>query len=261
MPMGTQTNPVIVERSRGVAVIANAWGLNSSNVSFELLEPPTPYPGFVAITGRHTAHYYPSSAVATVRLRVTADAMSSVSSIVYLQTTGSRSLDVLPSIESTSAITLGSAQTFALVDNYRSTQLARGVANTEWFLWANDTRENNPPVNGTFVASMTGPHRIYARDPQSNQWASVDFKVATAVTQPSIEIRPSVATVAPGGVVQLTALVSSGGQVTWAMLGNSGDVSANGTVTAPTTPGVYVVQATPVGGTGMHYGLATIIVQ
>jgi len=79
----------------------------------------------------------------------------------------------------------------------------------------------------------------------------------TATSAESIVVTPSVSMVAPNGVVQLTATVSTGASVTWSSLGSLGSVSSTGTYTAPSTPGVFVVQAV----IGPRAAVATIIVQ
>jgi hypothetical protein len=82
--------------------------------------------------------------------------------------------------------------------------------------------------------------------------------LATPTNLPSIAVSPAVSTVAPRGVVQLSATVSTGDAVTWSVLSaDGGQVNSTGTYTAPVTPGVYVVEAR-VGG---RVALATIVVQ
>ncbi len=62
--------------------------------------------------------------------------------------------------------------------------------------------------------------------------------------------------------VQLTAYVSTGVGVQWdVIVPGTGSINASGTYTAPFTPGIYVVQATPLGGNGSRFAVATIIVQ
>jgi hypothetical protein len=190
---------------------------------------------------------------------VTSDALSSFSTLVNVVGTGYRELAVLPELYSDMAIATNSRQTFSVVENRFSSFNARGVANTEWYLWENTQRSSNP-VNGTVQLGTAGTARIYARDPVSSQWALSEVIVATT-TEPSVEVTPAVSTVARGGVVQLSATVSTGVGVRWDVVPGTGTVNSSGTYTAPQTPGVYVVQATPAGGNGSRFGLATIIVQ
>ena len=79
---------------------------------------------------------------------------------------------------------------------------------------------------------------------------------------PSVAVSPSLASVGPNGVVQFTANISSGAAAQWtALSANGGSISSSGTYTAPSTPGVYVVAAQPVGGNGLRFGVATVVVQ
>jgi hypothetical protein len=261
MPFGDATNPVVVD-SRGIDLIARAEGFSSPNVTFSLDSTTTGSFSLYA-TGPQTARFYSySSSPATARIRVVSDALSSVATTVdLLMTNTGRDLSLVPQYDSASAIATGTRQNFALIEAMYSSGNARGVANTEWYLWTNGTYSPvNRPVNGVAAFDTAGAARVYARDPQSAQWLSVDVNVGTT-TEPSVEVTPAVATVNRGGVVQFTAHVSTGVGVQWLVITGTGSVNSSGTYTAPQTAGIYIVEAVPVGGSGLRFGIATIVVQ
>lgn len=99
--------------------------------------------------------------------------------------------------------------------------------------------------------------RVYVREVSTNIWASTPVWVQPT-SLPSIAIMPAFTTTTPGGVVQLTATVSTGALVTWAIASPSGgQVTQSGTYTAPFAPGVYLVEAR----VGSRLALATVVVQ
>jgi hypothetical protein len=127
---------------------------------------------------------------------------------------------------------------------------AEYLSPAEFFAWPSGT------ISSTGLLTATvGVERVYARNPANNVWASTDVDVR-ATTEASVVITPAVSTTTRGGVVQLTAMTSSGAPVTWRALG--GSVTPTGTFTAPTTPGIYLVQASV---TSSRYAVATIVVR
>jgi hypothetical protein len=262
MPFSEANRPVAVPSGGVVEFIARADGQPFPRVSFSLVSALSSA-GVLETTGPQTARFYASySGFASAQLRVTSDAMSSLATTVELVGSGTRDLSVVPYFSSDWSIATNTRQTFSLVEYAYSTTRARGVANTEWYLWSNDLPNvAGRPVDGTVQLSEQGTNRVYARDPLSAQWEMMEVYVAPS-NQPSIEVSPAVSTVAPAGVVQLTAYVSTGVGVQWdVIVPGTGSINASGTYTAPFTPGIYVVQATPLGGNGSRFAVATIIVQ
>ncbi|MBL8933616.1 MAG: hypothetical protein JNM69_03635 [Archangium sp.] len=216
--------------------------------------------GSLSRTSASTATYFATSGNTTVRILATSVQNSSLSRFIDLNVSQTlEPFSVAPTSPSSNALTLppGSKQTFAgvrttTVPNTPSpTSMVVGVSGLQWFVWPSGTIDGT----GTLTAATTD-ERIYAREPSTNLWSSADLLV-TATNLNAIAITPAVSTVTRGGVVQLTAMVSSGAAVTWRVSPNGGSVSATGTYTAPNAPGVFLVQATA----GSQYALATIVVQ
>jgi hypothetical protein len=130
-----------------------------------------------------------------------------------------------------------------------------GVRGLEWTLWPSGT-----VTDGT-LTSIGSMQRLYARELSSNVWASTSV-TGGSTSEASIEVTPSLVTVAPNGVVQFTANITNGSGAEWSTPLGSGSINfSTGTYTAPATPGVYVVICDPSGGNSTRYGLATVIVQ
>ena len=209
--------------------------------------------------GESSAIYYSTSSAATVRIRASANFMSSVAQLIDLTIDGrARELAVLPQGFSQLPYTLApnTPQTFAAVRAVSSNAVT-GVNGADFILFPSLASSTTGTL--TIAADQT---RLYARENASNVFASTDLLVAST-TEPSIAITPAVATTSPNSVVQLTAMVSSGDPVLWEVVSGpgTGSVSTGGTYTAPASPGLYVVRATALNGSGLRYALATIIVQ
>lgn len=214
--------------------------------------------GSLSPSGPSTATYFPLSASATVRIRAQANFMSSLAAFAdFAVSPTAQQFAVLPQMYSRTpyVLSLGSPQTFAAVRYGSPSGYYLGVRGVDWTVWPSGSI-----TDGTVTATST-MQRIYAREQSSNVWASVAVSGQTT-SEPSVAVTPSLSTVAPNGVVQLTATISTGAAAQWVIASNNGGtISQSGTYTAPSTPGVYVVAAGPVGGSGLRFGLATIIVQ
>lgn len=218
--------------------------------------------GSLSRTSASTATFFAASGNATVRILATSVQNSSVSRFIDLNISQTlESFSVLPTSPSTNALPLppGSKQTFSgmrimsVPNPTTPSSTVRGVAGLQWLVWPSGTID----VTGTLTAATTD-ERVYALEPSTNLWSSADVSVMATNTS-AVAISPAVTTVTRGGVVQLTAMVSSGDPVTWRVVSaNGGSINSTGTYTAPSSAGVYLVQAsTP----GSQYGLATIVVQ
>lgn len=217
--------------------------------------------GSLSRSSASTAVYYASSANSTVRILATSVQNSSVSRFIDLTISSTlEAFNVAPTSPSSNALPLppGSKQTFAglrfvsIPTVPSPTSMVAGVNGLQWFVWPSGTID----ATGTLTASTTD-ERIYAREPSTNLWSSADVSVMATNTK-AIAISPAVSTTTRNGVVQLTAMVSSGEAVTWRVISaNTGSVSSTGTYTAPSSPGVYLVEASA----GTQYALATIVVQ
>lgn len=211
-------------------------------------------------TGPSTATYYAYSATATVRIRARANFMSSLATFADLAVSSSaQRFDVVPQPTSGAAYVLadGFPQTFTGVRlTFMSPSSSYvGVRGLDWTVWPSGSI-----TDGTVTATRS-MKRIYAREQSSNVWASADVNVQTS-PDPSIAITPSLANVAPNGVVQFTANLSNGAGAQWVVAStNGGSISSTGTYTAPPVPGVYVIAAQAAGGDPGRYAAATIIVQ
>jgi hypothetical protein len=205
---------------------------------------------------------YVASADTVVRIRASANFLSSVAQVIDL-TVSSQAMAFSVAPEGFSQLpyllTPSTPQTFAAVRPLSpggSLELT-GVRGAEFILFpalsVSTTRTVTPDTAQT---------RLYAREVSTNVFASTDLQVATTA-EPSIAISPAVSTIAPSAVVQLTAAVSTGDSVQWDVVSGfgAGSVTQGGTYTAPATPGVYVVRATALNGSGLRFALATIIVQ
>ncbi len=213
-------------------------------------------PGRLVSTGISSATYFSPSGNASARVR--AEWLCSSGFAKYIDITTSFSAQpfmVVPITYSSDpyALALGSEQTFAGIRALSTGANVRGVSGVEWFAWPS--------------GSFTGPQlrvdaavkRVYARETGSNIWATRVVE-GSNTTLPSISVTPAVSTVSRGGVVQLTAFVSTGESVAWSVadpLGSTGTVNQSGTYTAPSTPGIYVVSV----GVGTRFAAATLIVQ
>lgn len=239
-------------------------------MSFEI-EPASPVAGFF-MDERHDANdqyaifaFYGFSTASgqpapRAQVRVTADNMSSLSTTLSLSADATRSLYVIPYFSSISPVGAGTRQTFAVVDGLNpSSGVAQPVRSAAWHLWTNGApNPNERPVDGTMEFSTGGHGRVYAKDNETGQWASADYWTDVVAGSASVEVRPSVATVAPNGVVQFTAFTSTGASVTWQTY--DGTVNSSGQYTAPSTPGVYGVVAVAQ-GSRQGVAVATVIVQ
>lgn len=214
--------------------------------------------GSLVSSGPSTATYRAYSANATVRIRAQANYLSSLAR--YADFTVSDTVTeflVVPQTYSRNpyVISLGSQQTFAALRVLSAAANANGLGDVDWTVWPSGTITDGTT---TITSSM---QRIYAHERSTNIWASAGISPQTT-SEPSVVVTPALSTVGPNGVVQLTAMVSTGASVRWDLAGpNTGTVSSSGTYTAPSTPGVYVVRAAPDPGTGLRYALATVIVQ
>lgn len=216
--------------------------------------------GSLSRTSASTAIFYAASANATVRILATSVQNTSVSRFIDLSINQVDSFSVVPTTPSSNALPLppGSRQTFSgmrivsIPNTPSPSSMVAGVNGLQWFVWPSGTIDST----GTLTAATTD-ERVYAREPSTNLWASADVSVMATNTN-AIAITPAVSTVTRGGVVQLTAVVSSGAAVTWRVFSSSsGSVNSTGTYTAPSTAGIYLVQA----NAGSQYALATIVVQ
>lgn len=216
--------------------------------------------GSLSPTGPSTATYYAYSSAATVRIRARANFMSSLATFADFSVSPSaQPFVVVPQPNSVAAYVLGDGlpQTFAALRFVFMSPSASymGVRGLDWTVWPSGSI-----TDGTVTATRS-MKRIYAREQSSNIWASADIEVQTT-PEPSISITPSLATVAPNGVVQFTANISSGASPQWVVSSaNGGTITATGTYTAPALPGVYVIAVQPLGGNSSRYAAATIIVQ
>jgi hypothetical protein len=214
--------------------------------------------GSIVSTGASTAQYLAYSANATVRIRAQAIFLSSLASYADLTIDpGGRGFSVVPQEFSSSAyaLAIGQPQTFAAVRQIGSGPSSlEGLRGVDWFVWpAGSIADGN-------VIPQTPMQRIFAREQSSNIWASADINPQTT-TLPSVAITPSRSTTTTNGVVQLTAILSSG-TPQWTIASPGGGlITSTGTYTAPSVPGVYVVRLSPAGGSGLRFAVATIIVQ
>ena len=243
-----------VAAQSSVTLSGRVVGAVDTGVSFSVVQGS----GFISTFSSSSAVYQAQSADATVRILAVATMNSSVSRFIDLSVRDTVTpFGVVPQSISQTPYVLAPAsrQTFA---GYRiastgvsPSAVIAGVRSLEWRVWPSGTID----TAGTLTADALN-QRVYAREPSTNLWASTDVDV-TATSQASIVVTPSVSTVAPNGVVQLTATVSTGATVTWSTSGSLGSVNSSGTYTAPATPGVYVVQA----AVGARSAVATVIVQ
>jgi hypothetical protein len=227
-------------------------------VNFELVSGG----GNVVSSGPTSATYFSSSANASVVIRATANYLSALSTLITITIDPSVTpFAVAPSATSSNAYVIapGDSQTFTAFHPSLSSGSATavGLTGVTFVPWPLVSAFS---VNPTFqpAANIT---RLYAHENATNQWASTAVQVGTTI-EPSVTITPDVTTIAPNGVVQLTANVSTGGGVTWSanISGLGGSITQSGTYTAPSTPGIYVVGAVAQ-GSPERYALATIIVQ
>ena len=235
-----------------VTLSGRVVGAVDNGVTFSVVQGS----GFITSSSPSSAVYRAQSADATVRILAVATMNSSVSRFIDLSVRDTVTpFGVVPQSISQTPYVLAPAsrQTFAA---YRVTAtgvspsvVVSGVRDLEWRVWPSGTID----TVGTLTADALN-QRVYAREPSTGLWASADVSV-TATSAASIVVTPTVSTVAPNGVVQLTAMVSTGATVTWSA--SPGSVNSSGTYTAPATPGVYVVQA----AVGDRTAVATIIVQ
>ena len=215
--------------------------------------------GSLTSSGPSTATYFAYSAVANVRIRAQANFLSSLATFAdFAISTGAQPFLVVPQTLSNRpyVMTPGSMQTFGAVRRSSPSSTYQGLlGGVDWYVWPAGAIANGTITMGN---SMT---RVYAREQSSNVWSSVGVSGSTT-TEPSVAISPALSTVSPNGVVQLTANISSGAMARWTIAStNGGTISTSGTYTAPAAPGVYVVTAQPIGGTGLRFGVATLIVQ
>lgn len=215
--------------------------------------------GDLVPTSPSTATFSAYSATASVRIRAQANYLSSVATFADLTISSTaRPFAVFPKGYSGDpyVIALGSRQTFAAARQMPSqTPNVVGLRGVEWTLWPSGT-----VTDGTVTSTAT-MQRLYAREISSNVWANTSVS-GGSTSEASVEITPSLVTVAPNGVVQFTANITNGSGAEWTTAPGSGSINfTTGTYTAPATPGVYAVACQPSGGIGTRYGVATIIVQ
>ncbi len=246
-----------VARGDSLTLSGRVVGGVDNGVAFSLAQGG----GSLSRTSASTAVYFSASGTSTVRILATSVQNSSVSRFIDLNVSPTlEAFNVAPTSPSSNALPLppGSKQTFAgtrfisIPTTPSPTSMVTGVNGLQWFVWPSGTIDST----GTLTAATTD-ERVYAREPSTNLWSSADVTV-TATNTKAIAITPAVSTTTPNGVVQLTATVSSGEAVIWRVISAStGAVSATGTYTAPSSPGVYLVEASA----GSQYALATIVVQ
>ena len=210
-------------------------------------------------TSPSTATYSAFSSAATVRIRAQANYLSSIATFAdFTVSSTARAFQVFPEAISRDpyVIALGSRHTFAAARQQPSqTPNIVGVRGVEWTVWPSGS-----VTDGT-LTSTASMQRLYAREISSNVWASTSVS-GDNTSEASVEISPSLATVAPNGVVQFTANIFNGQGAEWTTAPGSGSINfTTGTYTAPATPGVYAVACQPAGGIGTRFGVATIIVQ
>lgn len=116
--------------------------------------------------------------------------------------------------------------------------------------------------DGNYAApANVGSYHVYATVPGAPTKSAI-AQITVKEDSRSISLRPAVSTVAPGGTVQLEAEVSGPpGSLNWRVVGGAerGTVTQTGLYTAPSVPGVYVVEV--FASSGFAVALGTIIVQ
>jgi len=212
-------------------------------------------PGFLSATSNTSTRYTSYSSNATVRIRASANFLSSVAQYIDLRVDGTRTaFEVQPSEFGSFRVSPNERQTFAAVRRLSTTSL-RGVATPHFTLWPSLDNSSS----GTFTIDSQ-QLRVYAQETDTDVWASKDLVVATT-SEPAVTIAPSYSTTSRGGVMQLSASASDGSAISWWVLDSQGGtVSQSGLYTAPMTPGIYVVGAIAAGGSGSRYALASIVV-
>lgn len=215
-------------------------------------------PGYVSRTSTTSARFFSYSSNATVRIRASANFMSSVAQYIDLRVDGTReAFEVQPGGDlSPFSMTPNTRQTFAAVRRLSGNVGFRGVDTPHFTLWP--SRDNSS--SGTFT--VDGQQlRVYARETSTDVWASAELDLFTT-SLPTLTISPSYSSTTRGGVMQLSATTSDGSAVEWQVLDPiaGGSVSQTGLFTAPMAPGIYVVGAQPAGGNGTRFALASIVV-
>lgn len=117
-------------------------------------------------------------------------------------------------------------------------------------------------ADGTYAAPPTpGIFHVLASVPGAPAASAVAEVQVSSSGDGALAVAPAVARIAPGATVQFSGHVSGGaGDITWSVLGNdSGTISSTGLYTAPSAPGVYVVQAR--GSGRVLDALGTVVVQ
>lgn len=217
--------------------------------------------GEIRSTGVASAKYYAGFDSGPASVRVTAIADPNATVTIPIVVANTRNIDVIPMGVSDPFCVIGpgTRQTFAAAEFVSGFSQAVGFENISWKIWPEGTISNE----GTAAFPATqNKFYVFANEPTTNNWASVEVRTSNSQPDPAVEITPAQATVAPNGVVQLTAGTSSGASVSWKVITPlGGTVSSSGLYTAPSVPGVYVVTATPQGSSPYWYGAATLIVK
>ncbi|MDX2014915.1 MAG: hypothetical protein SFW67_32260 [Myxococcaceae bacterium] len=222
-------------------------GAPDTGVTFQLVQGT----GSLRAAGPSASLYFPASPDAFVRVQAQANGNPALTRTIELAVSNTvRRVEVVPSGVSQFPYVLAtaSAQTFGAYEVVST--LVQGVSPAEWYSWP----QGAITPTGTLTADVA-TQRVYARNPATDVWGWSEVRVQ-ATTEPSVSVTPAVSTTGPGGVVQLTAMTSNGAAVTWQAMG--GSVSSTGTYTAPSTPGIYLVQASAAPN---RYGVATIVVR
>lgn len=217
-------------------------------------------PGSLQTTGPSTAVYFALTPFGVARVQALAVGGAAAPRTIEITVDPSaRRFSVVPDgLTPQLRLSPGARQSFAGVRVVASPVSPFAFANVgleglEWRVWPTGTIA----VDGTLTAEAAN-RRVYAREPRSNIWSSTEVLVQPT-TFPAIAVSPALTTVAPRGVVQFTATVSTGEPVEWVVdSSGGGTISDTGTYTAPASPGVYVVSAN-VGFRGQGY--ATIVVR
>jgi hypothetical protein len=222
-------------------------GAPDTGVTFQLLSGS----GSLRTMSPSTSLFTALSPDAAIRIAASSTTNPALSRTIELAVTNfDEPLFLLPEGISQLPYVLATATTQTFTAAEYLSPFPQGVTPAEFFAWPSGT------ISSTGLLTATvGVERVYARNPANNVWASTDVDVR-ATTEASVVITPAVSTTTRGGVVQLTAMTSSGAPVTWRALG--GSVTPTGTFTAPTTPGIYLVQASV---TSSRYAVATIVVR
>ncbi len=246
---------ITVPRGGSVDIVASVNGATNQTVLATLSNGGGNVTSTSINTARYVAPYQEGSAIITVTSAADANAKATISVTIA----NVSPISIYPNLVSNSVYTVsqGGRQTFSVAE-YVSGAGVLGFENIQWRIWPVGTIS----ADGTaaFGDARAGPTYVFANEPVSNRWDSVQLQVSTGPTL-TVEVSPAVSTVAPNGVVQLTATTSNGTAVSWSTGStNGGSINASGTYTAPALPGIYTVVAASFQD-NRRFALATVIVK